>query len=340
MHTRNFVIYGVVISVVLISGIVWFGLDYKPKQKNIGELTFGLNLWPGALPFVVAQERGYFEEEGLHVNFNKADDYGTALGDLQNGKNDIATISLIDAMLGVSKGETYRVVSIIDYSNGADGIVAKKNIIDIRGLKGKKVAVELGANGEYMLRAVLKKAGLSLSDIKIVNLSSKESAQAFIDGSVDSAVVYEPDLSRAVSIGNGKKIYTSADDPSLIADVIVAKKEYIDARPEYIRAFVEAQYMATQYINDNPVEAYALGAKFFGVRPDDFRVMMSGVKLLGQSENSTAFSYAAGFDSIFGNGRQINTFLKLVGRIEKGVDVKEIILPDFVHEVGRRIGNI
>jgi len=178
---------------------------YQSSQpKSLGKIVYGYEIWPGILPYLVAYEKGYFKEQGLDVELVKAESYTEEMEDFISGRTDfMGDFALIDLVKKVSFGEKIKVVLVTDYSNGADGIVLKKNIKSVGELKGKKVAVEVGTLGEYLLFDALKKNNLQLADIQEVNLTAQEASQVFIQGGVDAAVTYEPNYSQAIKEGEG-----------------------------------------------------------------------------------------------------------------------------------------
>jgi len=195
----------VLLTILAAGGIFFYG---QSQPKSLGKITLGWNTWPGNLPYLVAYEQGFFKEQGLEMEMIAEESYLKKVDDLISGKIDFSgDMALVDVVEKASKGGKLNVVLATDYSNGADGIVAKKEIKNISEFKGKKVAAEVGTLGEYLLYDALKKNNLELSDVQEVNLSAQEAAQAFIRGEVDAAVTYEPDYSQAVEKGAGWRIY-------------------------------------------------------------------------------------------------------------------------------------
>lgn len=332
---KNMVILFMVLmlGVGVLFAVQKLSMKNEPRAKDLEKITVGWNNWPGLLPILVAKEKGIFEEQGLQVDLSFKDSYLSMVDDLATGKIDLtASMAFLDVM--TFDGDL-QIVGVTDYSNGADGIVAKKEIIDLKTLVGKTIAVEKGTLGEYLLLSALDKVGLTLNDVIIKNMSAEQSAQAFISGQVDVAVAYEPDFSLAVKEGNGWKIFTSADELGMIIDAVVVKKEFAENNSEKIKSFLKAQFKATQFIASNPKEAYAIGAKYFKISPAEFEQQMLGIKLLDQRDNVTAFTFAAGYESLFGNARYINLFLKRLNKIKQDIDVTKMINQTFIRQINQ-----
>ena len=74
----------------------------------------------------------------------------------------------------------------LDKSYGADGMVVKPTIAKITDLKGKTVAASAPGTAPYFTLAwMLKKNGLSVKDVKVVNLEPQAAANAIIAGNAD-----------------------------------------------------------------------------------------------------------------------------------------------------------
>src|SRR5438093_13208435 len=107
----------------------------------------------------------------------------------------------------------------MDKSYGADGMVVRKEIGKIADLRGKTVAASAPGTAPYFTLAwFLKKNGLSVKDVKVVNLEPGPAAQAFIAGQNDAAMTYEPYLSTVrAAPDKGKIIATTLDYPMIMA---------------------------------------------------------------------------------------------------------------------------
>ncbi len=73
-------------------------------------------------------------------------------------------------------------ILVTDYSAGNDMIVAKKGIANLKALKGKKVGLEVGLVEHLMLTKALEKNGMKISDVKLVNVPTHQTAQTLASG--------------------------------------------------------------------------------------------------------------------------------------------------------------
>lgn len=323
------IIFLLIITAAIILGGFFVWRQFQPK--SLGKITMGWNTWPGNLPYFVAFDKGFFKDEGLEVKMVAEESYSKKVDDLMANKIDFSgDMVLIDIVEKASKGKKLKVVLVTDYSSGADGIVAKKEIKNISELKGKKVAVEMGTLGEYLLYDALKKNNLKLADVQETNMTAQEAAQAFIRGEVDAAVTYEPDYSQAVEKSNGWRIYTSADSPGLIIDILTFGRDFVVKNPAKVSAVVRAYFKAIDFIADSSDKAYEIGAKYFKITPSEFKEQYAGVKQVRLTDNLNFMAYGSGSDSLHGLTQQAYNFLLLKGTIKNKIDSTEIIDPSFI----------
>ena len=106
----------------------------------------------------------------------------------------------------------------LDKSYGADGMATRNTIASIKDLKGKTVAASAPGTAPYFTLAwMLRKNGLSVKDVTVVNLEPGPAAQAFVSGQNDAAMTYEPYLSTVrAAPDKGKIIATTLDYPMVM----------------------------------------------------------------------------------------------------------------------------
>src|SRR4051812_15323063 len=197
-------------------------------QAASKKITIGHDLWIGYSGVFIAKDKGFFEKAGLKVELKPFSNPGDTLPALVSGKLDIGLTTLQNLALLNGKSDAALVaVYLIDSSNGADAIVAKKEITSVDGLKGKKVGATIGEVNHMLLLAGLEKAGLKASDITLTNLSADDAGAAFVAGNLDAAVTWEPWVTKATSSG-GKVIFSSAAIPDTILDCVVVPKKLVD----------------------------------------------------------------------------------------------------------------
>lgn len=295
-------------------------------------LTMGSIPWAGQVPMYIAQDQGYYEEEGLDFElrlFGSGSEYMAAF--LSDQLDAVAPVTS-EAVLMKSQGKDFKIVMVQDNSVGIDGILARDSITSIEDFEGERVAVETSAVGYFFLLQVLKEAGLNKDDITAVNTEPSAAAAAFQSGNVDIAVTYAPFLQEAADAAeDGRIIYDSSQMPTAISDLYVFDTAFVEENPETVQAFVNATLRGVEYLKDNPDEGIEIGAAVLEMEAADLESDLSGLELPDQAANLEMLAQS---DSDLYLGKplaELSTFLLEEGQIESDPgDLSALIEPQFV----------
>jgi NitT/TauT family transport system substrate-binding protein len=159
-------------------------------------------------PFFIAQEEGYFAEQGLAVEFIKMEDSNEAVPALIQGDLDVLggyiTVGMLNAM---AKGEPIRVVADKAYIGKtdcvADAIMVRNGLVEpgqpiaadvLKTLRFSYTPVSIEA---YFVEKLLADGNLTLNDIQFENIPNPAAElEALQQGAVDLALVSEPFVTR------------------------------------------------------------------------------------------------------------------------------------------------
>ena len=292
------------------------------SQAHAGKLVVAYNPWAGFAPVFVAKEKGFFEAAGVEVELKSFSGPGDSIAPLLAGHLD-ASLTTPDNLIAMNaRGGKLRCVYMIDASAGADAVVAKKGVAGVADLKGKKIGTTVGEVNHLLLLKALERGGLTEQDVTLVNLSPDDAGAAFIAGNLDAAVTWEPWVSKAASEGGGHVIFTSADAPNLLLDVIAVTDETLAKRSKDVSALAQGIAKGVEYLKSNPKEAYELAGKWLSVPGSDVEAMLGGVQLYTAAENVAIFEKRT---PLIEPLRSIAAFLKSQGKIESEPDVEAIV---------------
>jgi NitT/TauT family transport system substrate-binding protein len=293
-------------------------------------LRVGYNLWVGSAGLYIAEKKGYFKELGVDVKLVEFPNPTETTQALLAGHVDIAGTTLDTAVMVKStepSGKNLKFFHLIDESFGADGIVAKSNIATIADLKGKTVAVTIGAVNHFLLSHALQSAGINEADVNLTNAEPEQTGPLFLTGKVDAAVTWEPYLSEAKSKG-GKILYSTKDAPDLIIDGDMTSEKLIQEHPEALRKFSEAIEKGRQFYMDNPEEGAQIVADKIQASKEDVKSMMEGVKLMSTSDSKvTMIDKKSDTEKL---ASEFSAFFKSRDLIKKDVAGSDI-LDDFLY---------
>jgi NitT/TauT family transport system substrate-binding protein len=182
-----------------------------PAIADDVKVGIGISGWTGFAPLTLANQAGIFKRNGLDVTIKKIPQkdrhLAIASGDIQCAATTVETWISWNAN-GVATKQIFQ----LDKSYGADGMAVRNDVAAIKDLKGKTVAASAPGTSPYFALAwMLKKNGLSVKDVTVVNLEPAAAAQAFVAGQNDAAMTYEPYLSTVrAAPDKGKIIATKA----------------------------------------------------------------------------------------------------------------------------------
>jgi NitT/TauT family transport system substrate-binding protein len=244
------------------------------------------NAWIGSIAFFVAQQKGFFRDEGLDVQGKSFSAPGDGLKPLLGGELD-AALSTADSVLTVldkAPGQL-KVVYLTDTSAGADAILAKKDITSVQAMKGKRVAATLGQCNQLLLDKALERAGLTEKDIQLVNMNPDDAGAAFAAGQIDVAVTWEPWITKVSGEKTGHVIFSSVETPNLILDVLAVSSQTTSRKPAETRAFLRAMNRGYDFVQTHTDEAAAIAARALEQTPDEVKTMLPKVNLYSAAKN-------------------------------------------------------
>jgi NitT/TauT family transport system substrate-binding protein len=277
-------------------------------------LRVGISTWPGYVGGIVAnnglrpnEDSIFFKKHGLCVEFILIEDadYGAREFTRGGGDGGIDIIwSTIDSLAielprFLKDRIKARTIMQVDWSRGGDAVVATAGIQRIEELRSKKVS--LAITSQWLLEYSFRNSLLSDADQREIRMSllrSKASPEArafFVDKRVDVAVLREPDVTEALQKRIGSHILVSTREAQkLIANLMVARDDFIENHPDVIQAFVEGWLTGTEMANRNPEFAAKILMKnealygFLGYEVT--RRNLATVKLAGIEDNVELFN--------------------------------------------------
>lgn len=292
-----------------------------PVQKATSKtIRVRVNIWVGCAPGLVAngnlttQKGSIMDRYGLNVDFKIIDNWTDAAVAFGSGKVDMMlyTVDVYakDFYQYTKQGFGSKAFLMVDWSRGADGIIAKAGIKSIEDLSGKIVAYPPYTPSHTLLLDALKHSSLSPTQIDwimkhaVVTNDGIESALAFAQERVDAAVAWDPDMTDAMNQRKGaKKILDTRTADRLIADILVVSDDFAGKHPADVTNFAHAWLEGVETIKKNPAAAYRLigDVKEFNIPTDLAQAMLGGVVLGDYNENMIFFGLGPNKVNDFGN---------------------------------------
>src|SRR5437899_3797699 len=206
-----------------------------------------------------------------------------------------------------------------DWSRGGDAIAVDASIKSVADLRGKKLACAEATPSHYFALYSLTQGGLTNRDVNWVFTSSAvDAANVFKAGKVDAAVSWSPDVYVAARERTGGHILASTKEATnLIADIFVARGDFLDQHPEDARRFVAGWLRGVEMVKKNPDKAAVLLQKSLtGVNTlDDAKGMLDDVKLPDYAENRAFFSPQGSIVNYFSIYQSAQNIWRKIGKI-------------------------
>ena len=241
-----------------LAAAAWLTAGTASAQET--KVAVGMSGWTGFAPLTLAKEAGLYKKHGLDVTIKKIPQkdrhLAIASGDIQCAATTVETWIVWNAN-GVATTQIFQ----LDKSFGADGMVVKAGINSIKDLKGKTVAASAPGTAPYFTLAwMLRENGLSVKDVKVVNLEPQQAATAMIAGTsgIDAAMTYEPFLSAVRAKPEAGRILATTLDYPMIMDTFGCTPKFLAENPRAAKALADAYFDAVAMIRAEPKKSFEI----------------------------------------------------------------------------------
>jgi len=224
------------------------------EVKETKKLSFGAMSSIDIVPIVIAKEKGYFEEEGLELDFQTftaAKDRDAALqaGELDGVIADEIAISIYQNS-GID-------MKITGETNGAWTLVVGKDsgIESLKDLNGKKMAISKNTMIDYLSDYIAEENGLNSSDIEKIAIPAMPARlEALRNKQVDAAILPAP--FNDIAIADGGKGLATIDNADIMISAIGFLQDQIDNNEDAIKAFFTGYNKAVEYMKNTDIKEY------------------------------------------------------------------------------------
>jgi outer membrane protein OmpA-like peptidoglycan-associated protein len=219
------------------------------------------------------------------------------------------------------------VIGIFDWSVGGDGILVRDFIRRPQDLKGKTILTSSPSPYSFFLLWYLAQLDINPLDVKVVHIDDGPKAlKTFKENAgVAAWVTWTPFLTDAVDQGSKgylpgtRLLITSKDANQLVADVIVARNDFVREKPEIASGLAAGIIEGWDRIASDPAAAFAAMASFYKLPggPSEAKGMLDEVHLANLPESRMFFDPAnpIGAHKLFLLAQE---YYKLLGALPQG----------------------
>jgi NitT/TauT family transport system substrate-binding protein len=280
MSGSRFTLRWILLGAFLVAGCA--GRAPAPGQEAGGELRrvrLPMGFIPNVqyAPFYLAAEKGYFEEEGIEIEF----DYSSETdGVTLVGSNEVQFAIVSGEQVLLARAQGLPVVYVLAwYQEYPVAVVARSEtgIRSLQDLKGKQIGLPGLYGASYIgLRALLAQAGLQESDVQLDSIGFNQVA-ALASGQEQAVVGYASNEPiQLAAQGIDVEVLRVADHVQLASNGLISNETTIAQEPELVRGMNRAIRRGMQAAIDNPVEAFEVSNKYVeGLDQADEAVQMA-----------------------------------------------------------------
>jgi NitT/TauT family transport system substrate-binding protein len=314
-------VFVVVVSLILVSFMVGPGYAKELLPLKVSYLPI-IDL----LQFYVAMEKGFFEEEGLKVEGQRAQGGAVSQTLVESGSVDLGWTAVVPLSQAYVKGFDFAFIApggFNDRSNRSTVAIAVKKDSPFQSMKdlaGKKIAVNgIQSVNHLSVLTIADFHGVDTKEMKFLEVPFPNQPAAIKEGAVDAASLNQPFLAISEAEGVTRQLYPGFFPPEIAERYMIAtwfaKKSSLEKNKEKIGRFIKAIIRATDYINKNPDQMVDITAKHTKL----------DVNLLKK------MTLPKFFPKVYKKDIQVQIDLcAKFGFIQKGFDAKEIVATDLV----------
>ncbi len=225
----------------------------QPTTSTAAPLRVAVLPVMNALPMYVAEMEGFYQDEGVAVDLVT---YGSAREReqaMQDGAIDAESTDIVAVVLLNNAGFDLRAVRWDSTSTPFFSIVvaADSDVTTVNDLKNVEIAISENTVIEYMTRVLLREAGFSEDEIRLVNLASiPRRLEALLNGDIAAATLPEPTTAQALA--GGARVVVNDAETTVVPTVLAFTSAALADRPDDVRAFLRAYERAVEAINADP----------------------------------------------------------------------------------------
>ena len=283
--------------------------DYQPLKERT--VKFALNVWAGWAP-IILQNGGSDPNkvwttpggEDFKVELVLIDDPVSmrdayAAGQVHIGWATLDMVPLFMSELQKDSRTMPRIFQQVDWSNGGDGIVIRRNTAKdpqnptVSDLRNKKIALAQNSPSEYFLLNALVNGGIQPSEVEFIYTQDAfQAAAAFnADKSIAACVSWAPDIYNLSDVPGNHLLVSTATANKLIADVWFARADFARDHADICEGIVRGIFEGIDGMKTTAGKQQAadLMAKLYGIPADECLGMLGDAHSTNYAENREFF---------------------------------------------------
>ncbi len=274
-------------------------IETSDARATKGRITIGVDSWAGYFPLRSQRLKKEMLREGyLLVCEDDKADYKSRMDRLEKGEFDLIVATVDTYILNAVKAQyPGAIIAVIDESKG-DAICAYKDAFpNLEALKTNKIQ-KIAFTPNSASHHLLKVAGAHFDIPVLRTLPSKmrletEGSEGALDllknRKVSIAVLWEPDVSKALEIPGVEKLLGTEQTKRVVVDVAIANRKIIQEHPETLDILLKAYFRVLKYYNSNSDDLRNEFASEMHVKTVVAEKSIQGVRWVTLTENAESW---------------------------------------------------
>jgi len=249
-----FTIIGVLIVVLTAIFLLWRrpAEISGPPQKVILGVDFSDTF---SSPILIAENQGFFREQGLVVKIIEYSSGRTALADMiAKKKLDVVTCAQTPVMYNSFSCNNYAVIAGFaqSYEAGSLLLASKdKGINTVSDLKGRRIGTPMGSTGHFFLNLFLMFNGLNIHDVEIIDIDAPNLPSTIAKGQVDAIAAWQPGIYNAQKLLGENAVILFSNNIYRVDFYLVPNNDFLKQNTETLKRLLKAIDKAEDYIMEN-----------------------------------------------------------------------------------------
>ena len=305
---------------------------YKTKKK----IGMAVEFMDHAACAYIAQDKGWFKEEGLRFSAYQSYVTGMALASaLARGDIQVAYICLVPAINSYANARVPIKVIAGTHRYGYGLVVNPGKIKTIKDLEKSGIrigCVREGGAVDVLLHKIMDRYGLDKGRIlkKVQRMNPPKQVLAIKMGQLDAAFLPEQWATMAEDLGFSMLLTSQDVWPGMQGSVLVVKEALIKKDPDIVSRLVKVTQKATDWVNQHPNEAGAIMARQFSVTGERILPAKAAevaakleitpkvlLRSMGRLEYTTSINP--------GTVQEVIDYIQHLGYIKKAFDAEDIL---------------
>ncbi len=247
-------------AVVLVGTFACTG-QREVARNGRRKVTIGIQVSPAMALMMVAQDKGFFRQQGLDVELKEFTAGKFALQAFLAGAVDFAVSGEVPVALATLQGNSLRVVTqVVERTRNEVRVVALRdgNITDPAAYflrKKRKLATSFGGGPEFFTYSFLRHYQIRPDQVEIISQKPEDMPAALATGSVDAVAIFEPFAYFAEH--RSKRSVMAFPDAGIYSElyVLAASPAQLESKAHEIAGMVHALATAGDFVDSNTTEA-------------------------------------------------------------------------------------